>query len=100
MKRNFGLILAALFLVEINFSYAKKLELTVQGMTCPSCAGEITKALEKIGPIFNAKVEVEKLVFRFEIDDAKKLDALFTDEKIKKLVLTEAGFQVTKVTRL
>ncbi len=78
---------------------AKTLELKIPKMTCESCAAEITKALEKLGPISKTKADAAKQIFSFDISDSDIVAKKFDDASIKAIVEKVAGYQVSEITR-
>ena len=59
----------------------------IKGMTCNHCVMTVTKTLNEIGGIKNAKVNLEKGEATF--DEQKPIDMDLVREKIKK-----AGYEV------
>ena len=71
---------------------SKSIKVTVDGMTCPMCAGKVETELSKIKTISDTKIDISKGIVTLETKTTIK------DEEIEKAI-KRAGFQVKKVDR-
>lgn len=69
----------------------KKLKLSIEGMHCASCSGNIQKSLMKISGVKSAQASVLMKSGKVEVDDKVNI------EEIKKAV-EKIGYKVTKIT--
>ena len=65
----------------------KKVEVRVDGLSCPFCAYGLEKKLKTIEGIQNLKIEIAKGLVTFSLTEGNSVD----EEEIKKIV-KEAGF--------
>ena len=68
----------------------KKLKLTIEGMHCASCAGNIEKSLKKVPGVKDVSVSLMLKKGTADVEDT------VSEEEIKKAV-ARAGYKVTKV---
>ena len=68
----------------------KKLKLTIEGMHCASCAGNIEKSLKKVPGVKDVSVSLMLKKGTVDVEDT------VSEEEIKKAV-ARAGYKVTKV---
>ena len=68
----------------------KKLKLTIEGMHCASCAGNVERSLKKISGVKEANVSVMTNKAIVETEDSVK------EEDLKKAVV-KVGYRVVKV---
>ncbi len=68
----------------------KKLKLTIEGMHCASCAGNIEKSLKKVSGVKEVSVSLMLRKGTIEAEDSVKV------EDLKKAV-AKVGYKVVKV---
>ncbi|HLD00911.1 MAG TPA: heavy metal-associated domain-containing protein [Candidatus Nanoarchaeia archaeon] len=68
----------------------KKLKITIEGMHCSSCAGNIEKSLKKITGVKNASVSLMLKKGTVEAEDSVSV------EDIKKAV-SKTGYKISKI---
>ena len=68
----------------------KKVKLTVEGMHCASCAGNIERSLKKIPGLKNASVSMMTRKALVEADDN-------VSEEAMKQAVARAGYKVSKI---
>ena len=68
----------------------KKLKLTIEGMHCASCAGNIERSLKKVAGVKEASVSLMLKKGTVEAEDSVDI------EELKKAVV-RAGYKVSKV---
>ena len=68
----------------------KKLKLTIEGMHCASCAGNIEKSLKKVPGVKDVSVSLMLKKGTVDVEDT------VSEDEIKKAV-ARAGYKVTKV---
>jgi copper chaperone len=87
-----SLILGAI--VFSTFSWAGKVEVDVNGMTCGMCIEAITKELKNTEKAENISVSLEEKKARFSEPKDKKM----TDAEIK-IAIKKAGYEAVKIRR-
>ena len=70
----------------------KKLKMTIQGMHCGSCAGNIERSLKKVNGVTSASVSMMTNKGIVEIEDK------VSEEELKKAV-SRAGYKVVAVEK-
>ena len=90
--REIVLLLLMLFSTPSFSGESKSIKVTVDGMTCPMCAGKVETELSKIKTISDTKIDISKGIVTLETKTTIK------DEEIEKAI-KRAGFQVKKVDR-
>ncbi|PIN90287.1 hypothetical protein COU57_03880 [Candidatus Pacearchaeota archaeon CG10_big_fil_rev_8_21_14_0_10_32_14] len=68
----------------------KKIKLTVEGMHCASCAGNIERSLKKIPGLKSASVSMMTRKALVEADDN-------VSEEAMKQAIARAGYKVSKI---
>jgi len=68
----------------------KKVKITIEGMHCASCAGNVEKSLKKIDGISNVSVSLMTKKAIVEMDDNVK------EEDLKKAI-EKPGYKVAKI---
>jgi len=68
----------------------KKVKLTVEGMHCASCAGNIERSLKKVPGLKNASVSMMTRKALVEADDN-------VSEEAMKQAVARAGYKVSKI---
>ena len=68
----------------------KKIKLTVEGMHCASCAGNIERSLKKVPGLKNASVSMMTRKALVEADDN-------VSEEAMKQAVARAGYKVSKI---
>ncbi len=71
----------------------KKVKMTIQGMHCGSCAGNIERSLKKVAGVKSAAVSVMTNKCIVELDDK------VSEEDLKKAV-SRAGYKVVGVEKI
>jgi copper chaperone len=86
-------ILSLCFFSLLSLSvWAKKVDVTISGMSCGMCEGKITESLKKTGKCKDVSVSAKGGKASFDAQDD------LTDAEIKKAI-EEAGYKATKITR-
>tara|TARA_Y100000310_G_scaffold342852_1_gene447877 strand:- start:2546 stop:2758 length:213 start_codon:yes stop_codon:yes gene_type:complete len=68
----------------------KKVKITIEGMHCASCGGNVEKALSKIEGVKEVRVSVMTNKGIVEMEDSVSLDEI-------KEVISKVGYKVVKV---
>ncbi|AIS60258.1 heavy-metal-associated domain-containing protein [Listeria sp. FSL L7-1485] len=66
----------------------EKLTLKIEGMTCGHCEARVTKALEEVAGVTNAKVSLEEGTATVEFENGKVTEDTLID------AVEEAGYEV------
>lgn len=90
--REILLLFLILFSAPSFSGEVKSIKITLDGMTCPMCAGKVETELSKIKSISDTKIDISKGIVTLETK------ITVTDEEIKRAI-EQAGFQVKKVDR-
>jgi mercuric ion binding protein len=93
MKKLKTLLLIVSVLTAIP-SFAKDVQVSVNGMVCSFCAQGIKKHFSEDPAVDSVKVSLEKKLVTLSLKDGKDL----SDEKITQ-TLKDAGYSVQKITR-
>lgn len=65
----------------------KKTRLSVEGMTCMHCAGNVKKAVESVAGTSNVSVDLEGKTVYFDMDENVDMEEV-------KAAITSAGYSV------
>lgn len=84
----------ALFILSSSLSYAKTVEVHVNGMVCSFCGQGITKKLSARPEVKKVDVSLKDKIVKIDFQDNQDL----TDAEIQK-ILKDSGYQVEKIIR-
>lgn len=94
MKRILLTTVALIFLgITALFAQSKQVNVRVDGLSCPFCAYGLEKKFKKIEGANDIKIDVDKGLLTFTMDEDKTV----TEEEIKKKV-KQAGFTPKEIT--
>jgi Cu2+-exporting ATPase/Cu+-exporting ATPase len=91
LKANFKQYDGSCGAVEVNLTMTKTL--TIEGMVCMHCVGAVTKALNAVGGVIEAKVDLESKTASIEVSGG------VTDDMLRKAV-EDAGYELVGVDTL
>ena len=94
MLRKFITVFLLIFLTNISSSFAKEINIDVNGLVCEFCVVTIEKSFKKKDEIKKVKVSLEQKKIFLTFKDGKNLS-----DKIIKNIIVNNGYNVVKINR-